>query len=349
MTHVATVVALAAWDEVGVAAGRPHRARLGHHAGRGRARSPAHGLTVVTQPSFVFERGDEYQRDVEPADRPWLYRCRRLEAAGIAVGGSTDAPYGSLDPWRAMAAAVERRTRSGAPIGPDEAVSPARALALFLGRPDRPGGPPAQVEVGATADLCLLDVRWPRCCDLDAATSLTLREGESISTLSCAPPGGAARTPARIGEAFRRSRRAISRLIHPSAGARSTQRAVSCSTPSSKLQTTSSCTNHISANRVTMAVSAGRGDGGIEVGIGQAQGLELADRVLGALGVEALAGEAGRPHLVVVAGDLLDHPHEPGLVAVVGQVGAHRLVEAFADRRPSRSGRAGRCPRWSRS
>ena len=56
-----------------------------------------------------------------------------------------------------MTAAVERRTRSGAPIGPDEAVSPARALALFLGRPDQPGGPPVQVEEGVAADLCLLD------------------------------------------------------------------------------------------------------------------------------------------------------------------------------------------------
>jgi predicted amidohydrolase YtcJ len=181
VTHLATVVALSAWDEVGASPGD----RIEH----GSVITPevaaliaTHGLTVVTQPSFVFERGDDYHRDVDPADQPWLYRCRGLDDAGIAVGGSTDAPYGSLDPWRAMTAAVERRTRSGAPIGPDEAVSPARALALFLGRPDHPGGPPAEVVVGAVADLCLLDAPMADVLrDLDAGhVRLTLRAGVAI-------------------------------------------------------------------------------------------------------------------------------------------------------------------------
>jgi hypothetical protein len=35
-------------------------------------------------------------------------------------------------------------------------VSPARALALWLGRPDDPGAPPRRVAVGEPADLCLL-------------------------------------------------------------------------------------------------------------------------------------------------------------------------------------------------
>ncbi len=181
VTHIASVVALAAWDEVGSQPG--DRIEHGSVITPDTAASiAAHGLTVVTQPSFVFERGDEYRRDVEPADRPWLYRCRGLDEAGIAVGGSTDSPYGSLDPWRAMVAAVERRTRTGAPIGPDEAVSAARALALFLGRPDQPGGPPAQVEVGATADLCLLDAPLAEVLrDLDAShVRMTFRAGLPI-------------------------------------------------------------------------------------------------------------------------------------------------------------------------
>ncbi len=33
-------------------------------------------LTVVTQPGFIRERGDAYLVDVEPRDRPWLYRLR---------------------------------------------------------------------------------------------------------------------------------------------------------------------------------------------------------------------------------------------------------------------------------
>jgi predicted amidohydrolase YtcJ len=115
------------------------------------------GLTVVTQPGFVLERGDRYLASVDAEDLPHLYPCRGLIEAGIPVGGGTDAPYGHPDPWRHVASAIERRTSSGAPLGVREAVSPERALALFLTPPDTPGGTVRRVEVGAPADLCLLD------------------------------------------------------------------------------------------------------------------------------------------------------------------------------------------------
>lgn len=156
VTRAALVLALAALDEAGSIAGD----RIEHGAvippelfetlGR-------HRLTVVTQPGFVAERGDEYARDVDPDDLPHLYRCRSLLEAGIAVAGSSDAPYSDPDPWAAMRAAVRRTTPSGVVLGPDEAVTPAQALSLFLGAPDAPGGPSRRVAVGERADLCLLD------------------------------------------------------------------------------------------------------------------------------------------------------------------------------------------------
>jgi predicted amidohydrolase YtcJ len=118
------------------------------------------GLCVVTQPGFLRERGDRYARDVEPRDRPWLYRCAGLEAAGIALAAGTDAPFGDPDPWLAMRAAVERRTPDGRTLGADEVLSPERALALFTTPAGAPGGPPRRVAAGATADLCLLDRPW---------------------------------------------------------------------------------------------------------------------------------------------------------------------------------------------
>jgi predicted amidohydrolase YtcJ len=89
------------------------------------------GVTVVTQPNFIRERGDQYLADVEPADVPWLYRCKGLLDAGVAVGGGTDAPYGDADPWLAMQAAVDRTTLNGVVLGSKERVTPERALALF--------------------------------------------------------------------------------------------------------------------------------------------------------------------------------------------------------------------------
>ncbi len=118
------------------------------------------GLTIVTQPGFVAERGDAYRREVEPRDLSVLYRVRRWLDAGVALGGGTDAPFGTPDPWRAMWAAVERRTEEGEILGADERVTPEQALALFTTAPRRPGGPIRRVRTGQTADLCLLDLPW---------------------------------------------------------------------------------------------------------------------------------------------------------------------------------------------
>jgi predicted amidohydrolase YtcJ len=156
VTRAGLALALDAWDRVGT--------RPGDRVEHGSVVPPdlrsvvaARNLTVVTQPGFVLERGDRQLASGAPEDLPHLYPCRGLIEAGIPVGGGTDAPYGHPDPWRAIAAAIERRTSGGTPLGVREAVSPERALALFLTPLDDPGGAPRRVELGAPADLCLLD------------------------------------------------------------------------------------------------------------------------------------------------------------------------------------------------
>lgn len=118
----------------------------------------AGGITVIIQPALVAERGDHHLRAVDPEDLPLLHRQASLLAAGVAVAAGSDAPVTSADPWRAIAAATDRRTRSGAVLGPAERVSARTALDWFLTPLDDPAGSPRRVEVGATADLCLLDV-----------------------------------------------------------------------------------------------------------------------------------------------------------------------------------------------
>jgi predicted amidohydrolase YtcJ len=115
-------------------------------------------LTVVTQPAFIAARGDLYLSEVDPGDRPDLYRCASLLAGGVAVGGSTDAPFGPDDPWIAVRAANERRAPSGRKVGSDRGLGPAAALHLFLGPLERPGAAARRIMPGAPADLCLLDV-----------------------------------------------------------------------------------------------------------------------------------------------------------------------------------------------
>ncbi|WP_421937530.1 amidohydrolase family protein [Phenylobacterium sp.] len=115
------------------------------------------GLTVVTQPAFIRERGDRYAAQVDPADQPDLYRCASLRAAGVPVAASSDAPYASADPWVGIRAAIDRTSIGGRVMCAGEAVDAATALSLYLGDPADPGGPSRRVGVGAAADLALLD------------------------------------------------------------------------------------------------------------------------------------------------------------------------------------------------
>jgi len=133
------------------------------------ARLAALGLTVVTNPGFLTDRGDSFRRDVPEPERDWLYPVRSLLDAGVTVAAATDAPFGPADPWVAIAAATHRRTPDGHVLGPDERVPAATALDLFHTDPDHTAGPPApgspapgrpaprrRVAVGQPSDLVLL-------------------------------------------------------------------------------------------------------------------------------------------------------------------------------------------------
>jgi predicted amidohydrolase YtcJ len=142
------------------------------------------GVTVVTQPGFVYERGDVYLRDVDPADRPWLYRGRGFIEGGVSLGAGTDAPYGDADPWCAVRAAVARTTRDGHLLGEGEGLTPERALALFTSPLEAPGRVPGPLAVGDAADLCLLDRPWaPHSADLVRDhVRMTIARGRVIYT-----------------------------------------------------------------------------------------------------------------------------------------------------------------------
>lgn len=140
------------------------------------------GVTVVTQPHFIAERGDQYLIDVEANDAPLLYRGAAFLRGGVLLAAGSDAPYGSIDPWVAMRASVQRRTRKGVQMGADECLSPSQALELFTGDPYFPGRGMRQLAAGQSADLCLLDVPWADLCeDFDSRhVALTVCNGSIV-------------------------------------------------------------------------------------------------------------------------------------------------------------------------
>ena len=134
VTREALLLLLAAFDDTGVLDGDrvEHGALIPGESVSGLARR---GLRVVTQPGFVADRGDDYLRDVPAEDLPDLYRCRSLIEAGVPVALSSDAPYGPLDPWAVMKAAVHRAARSGAVVGRSETLTARSALRSYLTAP----------------------------------------------------------------------------------------------------------------------------------------------------------------------------------------------------------------------
>lgn len=140
------------------------------------------GVTVVTQPNFVAERGDQYLADVPVDEQHQLWRLASLLEAGVPVALSTDMPFGDGDPWAALRAAVHRTTASGAVLGPDECIDARTALELFLGTATEPTSARA-VAPGQPADLCVLGAAPADVLrDLDAKlVAATVIDGELIS------------------------------------------------------------------------------------------------------------------------------------------------------------------------
>jgi predicted amidohydrolase YtcJ len=122
-------------------------------------RIAALGVVTVNQPRYLHDSGDEFLWRLGP-------RAHRLQplrdelARGIGVALSSDAFVASYRPLDTIAAAVNRRTRHGVPIGPDQELTVEQAVrghtveaarALFL--EDRLGS----LEPGKLADLVVLD------------------------------------------------------------------------------------------------------------------------------------------------------------------------------------------------
>jgi predicted amidohydrolase YtcJ len=174
VTETELVFALAALETAGTVSGDriEHASVAPDHLVAEMARLE---LRVVSQPHFVAERGDQYLREVDSRDRPFLYRLAALQRAGIVLAGGSDAPFGDADPWAAMRAAVTRRTAAGETIGADEALTPEQALALYLADP-RDLTRERRIAPGLPADLCVLDRPW-------AQARLRLETGDVRATL----------------------------------------------------------------------------------------------------------------------------------------------------------------------
>lgn len=139
------------------------------------------GLTVVSNPAFLWYRGDVYRREAS-VPLPWLYRLGSLRRAGIAIAAGSDAPVVPADPWTALAAARTRRTRRGHDIGLAERIGAHAAIELCTSGAAYAVGAPelGRLRVGGAADLTVVSpdpLRAPPEALRETAVRLTMVDG----------------------------------------------------------------------------------------------------------------------------------------------------------------------------
>lgn len=89
------------------------------------------GLTVVTNPTFIYEHGTRYLADVALDEHNWLYLLKSFHEAGIFVAAGSDAPVASANPFIGMYAACTRTSSSGQSVNEDEKINRLEALKLY--------------------------------------------------------------------------------------------------------------------------------------------------------------------------------------------------------------------------
>ena len=141
---------------------REHRHRLehaGYPTGPQIERIARLGVITVNQPRYLHDSGDEFLARLGPRAHG-LQPLRDELTAGVKVVLSSDSDVASYRPLEQIASAIERRTRGGAPIGPDQRLTAGGGHARLHDRcrlrprlEDRIGS----LEPGKLADVAVID------------------------------------------------------------------------------------------------------------------------------------------------------------------------------------------------
>jgi predicted amidohydrolase YtcJ len=89
------------------------------------------GITVVTQPAFIYFHGERYLDTVTDEQLEHLYPIRTLLDHGINVAASSDCPIVPPDPLIGINAAMCRLSASGESVGGREKIQSIAALQMY--------------------------------------------------------------------------------------------------------------------------------------------------------------------------------------------------------------------------
>ena len=89
------------------------------------------GITVVTQPAFLYFHGERYLATVPDERLKHLYPLKTLLDQGINVAASSDCPIVSPDPLVGINAAIHRLSAAGDTVSGEQRIQPGTALRMY--------------------------------------------------------------------------------------------------------------------------------------------------------------------------------------------------------------------------
>lgn len=168
-------------------AGRRHRIEhCGFLTRDQRRRMKARGILPVPQPTFMYEFGDLYVRNLSHERSDHAYPMKTWLDEGHHPAASSDCPVCTVDPFINLFTMVTRKTNRGTVLGPEERLSPEEAVHCYTWcgaftqfAEDRRG----TLEPGMQADIAVLSADVfaiePEAI-LRTQADLTFRDGVAI-------------------------------------------------------------------------------------------------------------------------------------------------------------------------
>ena len=133
------------------------------------------GITVVTQPSFIYYSGDRYLKTVSADQMKHLYAVGSMLRNNLQVGFSSDFPISDPNPLVGIYSAVTRMTEGGNSVLPQQCIHVSDALRMYTldaaaaGFDEKDRG---SIIPGKLADLVMLSENP---CAVDAACIKDIR------------------------------------------------------------------------------------------------------------------------------------------------------------------------------
>lgn len=144
------------------------------------------GITVVTQPNFIYYNGDRYLKTVPKPNLEHLYPIATLTKSGVKVAFSSDCPVVPANPIIGLYSAISRKTEAGEVVLPEERVAPFDALKMYTEDAaeaifeEKTKG---SITIGKLADMVVLNgdpTKLPADEIKDIEVEMTILDGESV-------------------------------------------------------------------------------------------------------------------------------------------------------------------------